>query len=77
VVHAAIEAGVVQVSGEALGNITAKRSVELFESSTVTGTIRSPRLVIWKGAVFNGTCEMPAAQSPDRVASQQQIQDDS
>ncbi len=66
VVHAAIEAGVVQISGEVLGDITAKRSVELFESSTVTGKIRAPRLVVWTGAVFNGTCEMPAARSPAR-----------
>jgi len=64
VVHAEIQVEVLQVRGQVLGNITAKRWVELLESSTVTGTIRTPRLTIWNGAVFNGTCDMPAAQPP-------------
>ena len=66
VVHAEIQVEILQVSGQVLGNITAKRRVDLLESSTVTGTIRTPRLTIWKGAVFNGTCDMPAAQPPER-----------
>ncbi len=49
-----------QVSGYVRGNITAKRWVELLDTSQVTGTIRTPRLTIWRGAVFNGRCEMPA-----------------
>jgi cytoskeletal protein CcmA (bactofilin family) len=65
-VHAEIQVEILQVSGQVLGNISAKRWVELLESSTVTGTIRTPRLTIWKGAVFNGTCDMPAAQPPER-----------
>ena len=64
VVHAEIQVEILQVRGQVLGNITAKRWVELLESSTVTGTIRTPRLTIWNGAVFNGTCDMPAAQPP-------------
>ena len=64
-VNAEIRVEILQVSGQVLGNITAKRWVELLESSTVTGTIRTPRLMIWKGAIFNGTCDMPAAQPPE------------
>jgi cytoskeletal protein CcmA (bactofilin family) len=64
-VNAEIRVEILQVSGQVLGNVTAKRWVELLESSTMTGTIRTPRLTIWKGAVFNGTCDMPAAQSPE------------
>lgn len=64
-VSADIRVEILQVSGQLLGNVTAKRWVELLESSTVTGTIRTPRLTIWKGAVFNGTCDMPAAQPPE------------
>ena len=64
-VDAEIRVEILQVSGQALGNITATRWVELLESSTVTGAIRTPRLTIWKGAVFNGTCDMPAAQPPE------------
>lgn len=61
-VTAEIQVEILQVGGQVLGDITAKRWVELLESSTVTGIIRTPRLTIWKGAVFNGTCDMPAGQ---------------
>ncbi|HSD52202.1 MAG TPA: polymer-forming cytoskeletal protein, partial [Candidatus Methylomirabilis sp.] len=56
-----IEVEVLQVSGQVQGNITARKRVELLESSRVTSTIRAPSLVIWKGASFDGQCEMPSA----------------
>lgn len=59
-VTAAIEVGILQVSGQVQGNITARHWVELLGPSRVTGTIRTPRLMIWKGAVIDGTCEMPS-----------------
>jgi cytoskeletal protein CcmA (bactofilin family) len=59
-----------QVSGHLRGNVTAKRWVELLETGQVTGTIRTPRLTIWRGAVFNGTCEMPTALNPGNAAVQ-------
>jgi cytoskeletal protein CcmA (bactofilin family) len=64
-VDAQIEVERLQVSGHLRGNITAKRWVELLETSQVTGTIWTPRLTIWRGAVFNGKCEMPAPVRPD------------
>jgi len=72
-VDAEIRVEILQVSGQVLGNITAKRWVELLESSTVTGTIRTPRLMIWKGAIFNGTCDMPATQSPENEIISRQV----
>ena len=71
-VDAEIQVERLQVSGHVHGNITAKRWVELLETSQVTGTIRTPRLTIWRGAVFNGTCEMPTARTPEDTASQPQ-----
>ncbi len=61
-VNCAVDVAVVQVSGQVDGNISARQRVELLASSRVTGTIRTPCLVIWKGAVFNGRCEMVGAQ---------------
>jgi cytoskeletal protein CcmA (bactofilin family) len=61
-VDAAIEVGSLQVRGQVQGNITARQRVELLGSSRVTGTIRTPCLVIGKGAVLNGKCEMPGPQ---------------
>lgn len=63
-VDAEIEVEVLQVGGQISGNTTAKRWAELLEPSRVTGTIRTPRLTIWKGAVFNGKCEMPSSPRP-------------
>lgn len=72
-VDAEIRVEILQVSGQVLGNVTAKRWVELLESSTLTGAICTPRLTIWKGAVFNGTCDMPAAQSPESDTPSRQV----
>lgn len=57
-VKAEIEVGTVVVSGRVQGTITAKQRVELLRPSRVTGTIRTPCLVVAEGAVFNGNCEM-------------------
>lgn len=57
-VKAEIEVGTLVVSGLVQGTITAKRRVELLRPSRVTGTIRTPCLVVAEGAMFNGNCEM-------------------
>jgi cytoskeletal protein CcmA (bactofilin family) len=57
-IKAEIEVGTLVVSGQVQGNITAKQRVELLRPSRVTGTIRTPCLVVAEGAVFNGNCEM-------------------
>ncbi len=57
-VTAEIEVGTLVVSGRVQGTITARYRVELLRPSRVTGTIRTPCLVVAEGAVFNGNCEM-------------------
>ncbi|HYL81827.1 MAG TPA: polymer-forming cytoskeletal protein [Candidatus Acidoferrum sp.] len=57
-VKAEIEVGTLVVSGRVQGTITAKQRVELLRPSRVTGTIRTPCLVVAEGAMFNGNCEM-------------------
>ena len=61
-IKAEIEVGTLMVSGQVQGNITAKHRVELLRPGRVTGTIRTPCLVVAEGALFNGSCEMA---SPD------------
>jgi cytoskeletal protein CcmA (bactofilin family) len=63
-VKAEIEVGTVVVSGRVQGSISAKQRVELLRPSHVTGTIRTPCLVVAEGATFNGNCEMT---SPDEA----------
>jgi len=78
-VNAEIEVGTLVVSGRVHGTITARDRVELLHSSRVDGTIRTPRLVVAEGALFNGNCEMagpddasggrPAAKKEDLQAA--------
>ncbi len=68
-VDAEIRVGILQIGGQVRGNSSATRWAELLEPSRVTGTIRTPRLTIWKGAVFNGICEMPASSRPELEAT--------
>ena len=58
VVKAEIDVGTAVVSGTVTGNIRARHRVELLAPSSVTGTIRTPSLVVAAGATFNGNCEM-------------------
>jgi len=57
-VKANIEAGVVKISGYFEGNIVAKNKVELYKPAVVSGSIKTPSLVIEDGVKFNGTCDM-------------------
>lgn len=55
---AEVEVGTVVNSGRIVGNIRAKKRVELLAASVVSGNITTPSLIISEGAVFNGTCLM-------------------
>ncbi len=57
-VKAEIEVGTLVVSGQVDGTLTARERVELLRSSRVSGTIRTPCLIIAEGALFNGNGEM-------------------
>jgi cytoskeletal protein CcmA (bactofilin family) len=54
-VKAEIEVGTLVVSGRVQGAISARERVELLRPGRVTGTIRTPCLVVAEGAVFKGT----------------------
>jgi cytoskeletal protein CcmA (bactofilin family) len=69
-VKAEIEVGTVVVSGQVQGNITAKARVELLRPSRVTGTIRTPCLIVAEGALFNGNCEMIGSEEGKVVGLQ-------
>lgn len=57
-VKAAIQAGMVEVSGIVEGTITAKTSVKIHATGRVYGDIFTPALIIEHGAVFDGKCHM-------------------
>ena len=76
-VKAEIEVGTLVVSGRVQGSITARERVELLRPSRVTGTIRTPCLIVAEGALFNGNCEMvgageqPVGQPEPKMEDQQ------
>ena len=57
-VEAEIRASELTVHGEASGNIDATARVSIRSTARVSGDIKSPRVVIDDGAVFNGSIEL-------------------
>jgi len=58
VVKADIQAGTVIVGGEVTGNIIATKKLEMLGSGKVYGNIKTAKLHIADGVVFDGNCEM-------------------
>lgn len=53
-----IAAGTVVVGGKVKGTIVATEKITLLSTGELTGTIKTPRLVIEEGVVFNGKCQI-------------------
>jgi len=58
VVKANIHAGTVVVGGEVTDNIEALQKLEMLTTGKVYGNIRTAKLQIADGVVFDGNCEM-------------------
>ncbi|MBL9019123.1 MAG: polymer-forming cytoskeletal protein [Myxococcales bacterium] len=61
VVEAEIEIGDVIIQGVVVGNIKAKRSIEIHAPGRVKGDLHTPSLQIAKGVIFEGRSFMEAA----------------
>ena len=57
-VHASVDIGEIIIQGLVVGNIRAKRAVEIHAPGRVRGDITTPSLQIDKGVVFEGKCFM-------------------
>ena len=64
IVEAEIEIGEVIVQGTVVGNIKAKRSIEIHAPGRVKGDIHTPSLQIDKGVIFEGRSFMEGAAKP-------------
>ena len=51
------------IGGKVHGHINGHQRVELLASAVVDGDIKTPRVLIAEGSIFEGTCEMD--QAPD------------
>jgi cytoskeletal protein CcmA (bactofilin family) len=62
-VEAEIDIGEVIIQGTVVGNIKAKRSIEIHAPGRVKGDLHTPSLQVDKGVVFEGRSFMEAAQA--------------
>lgn len=71
-VKANIKANTVIIKGTVYGNIEAKDRIEIQSDAKLFGNIRTAKLIIADGVVFEGKCEM--IKSPTPVQKQKQNQ---
>ncbi|MBN1797861.1 MAG: polymer-forming cytoskeletal protein [Spirochaetales bacterium] len=64
-VKANINVGSVIIGGVVKGNVTAKNKLEMLETGKVFGNIRTAKLKIADGVVFEGKCEM--IKNPEKI----------
>ncbi len=64
IVEAEIDIGEVIIQGTVVGNIKAKRSIEIHAPGRVKGDIHTPSLQIDKGVMFEGRSFMEGAVKP-------------
>lgn len=57
-IEANIFIGTIIINGKITGDIIARNSVELSDLAIVNGNITTPILIIKKGAIINGMCNM-------------------
>lgn len=70
IVEAEIDIGDVIVQGTVIGNIKAKRSIEIHAPGRVKGDLHTPSLQIDKGVVFEGRSFMEAALGGKSASAQ-------
>lgn len=69
IVEAEIDVGEVIIQGTVIGNIKAKRSIEIHAPGRVKGDVHTPSLQIDKGVVFEGRSFMEGATKPAAPAA--------
>ena len=73
-VHADIRAGDVEIHGQVLGTIEAKRRVEISGSGRVRGDVHAPVLIVNPGAQLDGRTRM-ADEQPDETTAVTESED--
>jgi cytoskeletal protein CcmA (bactofilin family) len=76
VVKANINVKVVIVNGTVYGNIEAKEKLEIQSNGKIFGNIRTAKLIIADGVIFEGSCEMikPYEDISDKITVQKTVQ---
>jgi len=56
-----LEGKYVIIAGEITGDVVAQSKLEILHSGKLFGDIKTPRVVMAEGVIFEGTCEMEKA----------------
>jgi len=67
--HGEITVGTIISSGKIVGNITASQKVHVLAPGAIQGNIKTPKLIIEEGVVFDGKCEMAG----EKKAAEQKV----
>jgi len=67
--HGEITVGTLISSGKVFGNISASQKVHILAPGTIQGNIKTPKLIIEEGVLFDGKCEMAS----EKKASEQKV----
>ncbi len=74
VINANIITGKIKVYGQVYGDIIAEERIEFCAGACVKGDIKSPKVVMQDGVVFQGHCIMPAPESNNLATREQSAQ---
>lgn len=67
-IEAEINVGEIVIHGIVIGNVKAKRSIEVFSAGKVRGDLTTPSLQIQKGAIFEGrSCMEDLQKGPTKT----------
>jgi cytoskeletal protein CcmA (bactofilin family) len=65
-----VSVGTLISSGKVVGNINASQKVHLLAPANIQGNIKTPKLIIEEGVIFDGKCEMAGEK---KAASEQKV----
>ncbi|MBI4524852.1 MAG: polymer-forming cytoskeletal protein [Deltaproteobacteria bacterium] len=68
-IKAKISGQVVVIRGRVEGDVEAEQKVELDSPARLSGNVRTPRLIVMEGVVFDGHCSMVGAREKGEVPS--------
>jgi cytoskeletal protein CcmA (bactofilin family) len=68
VIHAQLNARTILISGSVTGNVIAADRIEIRETGSVEGELKTPRLAVREGAVVRGRIDTSVALPGQRVA---------
>lgn len=68
-----LAAETVVIAGEIVGDIVASRSLEILPNGRVTGDIRTPKLKVDEGAVYDGSCSMGTGEDKPRRRAKEPV----